>query len=440
MSMNMPNEFSPFVNLKRLTVKSVWLKTSLVVGCLLSATSGLCEMTPTPRDSNSPLANVDYSFDQEKVTVAPNSFHFLRSFVDYFYKLVVVNKNSLPTIAPQMKYSGWCVGDAHAENFGTIIQKDGTAFFTANDADDSGPCPVILDLLRFSVGSKLYNNNVPLENIVSNYWKGLSNEKVQVPSVIKKMIAESEKKGLEPKESKVDFKGGKFIVDEEVPTQEITGETKEEIKRHLESILSDYTKSEFEIADWFETKKVGGGSGGLTRFEVLVKLNPKNGKSSFLHLEFKAQPSPSIYPVVENKALIEDTASRVKTTVALTQSEPTSLYTVVRMETVKTNDLATDMLVRPRFAGNLGLALPDNTLAQNLEVLNYEAYRLGQIHRASLLSNPNVLADYTVEIAFMKGHLEGFKAEVEKFKKLYELEYKKQKQALGQKKSASAQN
>jgi len=34
------------------------------------------------------------------------------------------------------------VGDAHPENFGTLLQKDGTSVFTVNDVDDSGPCPL----------------------------------------------------------------------------------------------------------------------------------------------------------------------------------------------------------------------------------------------------------------------------------------------------------
>ena len=139
--------------------------------------------------------DVPYTFDQEKNQAAADSFHFLRSYVDYFYLLISKNQSQLKVFNQFQKITGSCVGDAHAENFGLLIQKDQTSQFTMNDMDDSGPCPVAYDLYRLLASSRLYNKDIQIDGIVSSYRDGLKNKPIQVPKSIQTMITDSQKKG-----------------------------------------------------------------------------------------------------------------------------------------------------------------------------------------------------------------------------------------------------
>ena len=59
------------------------------------------------------LTDVPYDFDQGKLAAAEDSFHFLRSFVDYFYLLVKANMATFTIVPSTASMSGWCGGDAH---------------------------------------------------------------------------------------------------------------------------------------------------------------------------------------------------------------------------------------------------------------------------------------------------------------------------------------
>ena len=85
-------------------------------------------------------------------------FRFFRTFVVYFFDLLHRLKSDpgFPDLSSVEKPMGWCVGDAHLENFGTIWREtpggEARVDFTMNDPDDGGPCPLYADLLRFLTG------------------------------------------------------------------------------------------------------------------------------------------------------------------------------------------------------------------------------------------------------------------------------------------------
>ncbi|MCX5784179.1 MAG: DUF2252 family protein [Elusimicrobia bacterium] len=312
------------------------------------------------------LTDVPYSFDQAKLDAANDSFHFLRSYVDYFYLLIKANRGSLRAVSAVDNVPGWCVGDAHPENFGVLIQNDGSSVFTMNDMDDSGPCPVVLDLYRLMVSSRLYSGKTKLDKLLQAYAAGLRGQTYTVPAPVTDMINKSQKKGITPDPKKID--GGKILRDSNM--RDVDAGELAQIKAALASLgggLSPVAK----LLDAVATSKIGGGSGGLLRYEVLLD----NG-GALLQLEFKEEPTPSIYPVAA--AQIPETTQRIPTTILMEQgSGASSLYSVAAVS-------GKAMLIRPRFDGNVAMSLDKQTEQDNKDIIRYEAYVLGRIHARSL--------------------------------------------------------
>jgi uncharacterized protein (DUF2252 family) len=208
------------------------------------------------------MTDIPYSFDAAKLQSSADAFHFLRAFVPYFYLEFEANHASLPVLTSLTDVTGWCAGDAHPENFGALLQENGKSLFGVNDMDDAGPCPVILDLARLMVSSRLYNDSIDLSDMIKAYRHGLENKSEDMPVEISQMLKDSEKKGEDPKKSKVDHKS--LVRDSKA--NEVTSKIASEIS----TAISGRLPRQSTILDMMETSKVGGGSGGLRRYEVLI--------------------------------------------------------------------------------------------------------------------------------------------------------------------------
>lgn len=331
--------------------------------------------------AQAPLLDVDYSFDQTKVEASADVFHFLRSFVDYYYKLVAQNSNSLHAIKKAGNAHGLCVGDAHAENFGILLQENGSALFTNNDMDDSGPCPVVLDILRLLVSSRLYAPDLDIKKVVHAYQDGLLGHSMAIPDAIKSMTKDALKKGF-PAKAK-NLQGRAFL--RVAGMNEVDPTTRDFISRVLQN---QFSNEHLSVLDIVSTSKVGGGSGGLLRYEVLVT----NNSQSLIHLELKQLVTPAIYPVATE--VIPDQSTRLKRVLQMDQGTNFSHYYSVL------NIKGLDMLLRPKFAGNVGFSLTDFSLSDNKEVINFEAYILGLLHAKTVQAKDyNALID---DISFDK--------------------------------------
>ncbi len=312
------------------------------------------------------LTDVAYNFDQTKLNAAKDSFHFLRSYVDYFYLLVKANRGSLQAVSSADNVAGWCVGDAHPENFGVLIQNDGSSLFTMNDVDDSGPCPAVLDLYRLMTSSRLYDPTTRLDKLVQAYAAGLQGQAYATPGPVADMINKSQKKGTAPDPKKVS--GNRLVRDGNM--QEITAGELAQIKTALASL------PQLKLLDAVSTSKVGGGSGGLLRYEVLL-----DNAGALLHLEFKEEVTPSIYPVAAGQ--IPAIPQRISTAILMDQgSGASAFFRVVPMS-------GKYMLIRPRFDGNVGMSLDKQSAQDNTDIIRYEAYVLGKIHSRSVANAGN---------------------------------------------------
>jgi hypothetical protein len=313
--------------------------------------------------ANAELSDIAYQFDMQKVSVSGDSFHFLRSFVEYYYALISANKNQL-NLSKISSFSGWCVGDAHPENFGIVLQNNLSPMFTMNDMDDFGPCPVAYDLLRLLVSSRLYLSNIDINPILDSYKQGLAGGNMTVPPAVQIMINSAGAAGsrVEPKK----INGNSFI--RKSSMREVTTEEKRVITDNIESL---YKAEGLKIIDLVATSKSGGGSGGLLRYEVLCTV-----KDQLLHLELKELVAPSITPVAT--AVIDEQSDRMKTALTVEQGKNFSHYYDVL------TIIGKEMLLRPRFAGNIGVDLSISNEQENTKIIVFEAYVLGRIHAESV--------------------------------------------------------
>ncbi|MBC7537450.1 MAG: DUF2252 family protein [Bacteriovorax sp.] len=333
----------------------------------------LCFSSFAKSNEPSNLSDISFSFDQSKVDASEDSFHFLRSFVGYYYGLLSKNSAILNISTKTSRTPGWCVGDSHAENYGILIQENLSVMFTMNDLDDSGPCPVAYDFLRILVSSRLYLPSINIDDIVKSYKDGLAGNKINTPSSIISLSKDAIKKGTDINSSKLD--GNKLKRNKD--SSEVDSTLKQTIVARLESTFSN---EKLKVLDIIATSKVGGGSGGLQRYEVLIK----NNENSIILLELKELVEPSI--AVVKTAIIPDQSSRIKKGLQFTQGNGFSHYYNVFIVGGKS------MLLRPKFAGNLGITLADSNSNDNQEIILFEAYVLGRIHAGSV-NTKNYLAD-----------------------------------------------
>ena len=316
------------------------------------------------------LTDVRYIFDHERLKKASDSLKLLRTFTDYFYELFPENKSKL-AIGKVMPYSsGWCVGDAHPENFGVLLQEDSGTVFSINDLDDAGPCPVVDDFLRLLVSSRLYYPKLDLDKMIDAYTDGLNGKTPDFPKTIRKLSSKSKEAGFDV-DSK-DLDGKKLKRKKEM--NEVSDEIKTIIIKNVEIYFSSkkFLGDQIKVIDVISTAKDGGGSGGLIRYELLCE----RGNGDLVHLELKELTTPAIEAVATN--IIPSQSVRMAKTLEVEQGERASrFYNVIDVN-------KKSMFMRPKFAGNTGVNLDDYDKDQNKDIMKFEAYILGTIHSQSV--------------------------------------------------------
>lgn len=311
------------------------------------------------------LNDVPYAFDPVRVAQAKNSFKFYRAFVDYFYLLLKQNKPESSLLTEVESYQAWCVGDAHIENFAFLVQKSGGTQFTVNDIDDAGPCPAFFDFFRLAVGSQIYSHQIDLHKLFLNYQLGIQNQNLSLPTVLQN----AQKKSLSLGEGL-----SKKILNDQLPRDKESRELSQSERNSLMGTLIQYPPfktSSLVLLDALATQKIGGGSSGLQRFEVLLKLNNR-----IFHIELKQQVKPAIYPVATSSIPEQD--QRIHKSLEVEQGTSVhEFYGHILFDSL-------DFYVRPKFIGNIGVNAGNNPSADELEVIYYEAFVLGKIHSRSM--------------------------------------------------------
>lgn len=308
------------------------------------------------------LTDVNYDFGSKNADLPKDAFHFSRTYVDYFYLMIAANNNSLKALEPLAKYTGYCVGDAHPENFGILIQENGDRKFVVDDIDDFSYCPLIFDFFRLLVTTSLFDHQIDQHRMIESYLNGLSGNFQKTPKAIQQMIQESIKRGVLPNPKKISAGKINRTAQSMVPNREEIISLTDSLK----AIAPGYS-----VIDAVETEKMSGGSSGLKRFEVLLK------DKDYLHIEFKEQVLAATYPVSDYFFSTE--AEKIFTGIRVEQgNNPSHLYSYTKI-------LNKDFYVRPIYWGNINVDLSKNSMTDNHALIEFAAYSLGLIHKKSNL-------------------------------------------------------
>lgn len=224
-------------------------------------------------------AHLDDRAFREKLKAALESpLLFLRSFNQAFY----ADLASGPTPGPV----GFCVGDAHPENFGFYLTRSGT-HFDFNDLDDSGPCPVLLDALRYFVALKLSGEDSGvIRELIESYSKqvGGSPALVELP---RRLVPDLEKKQAKNLKKYVD--GHHFVLSDEL------SDPGDSVRSAIQDRILEFLRREgrptAEVRDVARLARAEGGSGGLRRYWVLASDQDAGWKDI---LEVKEEITPAV--------------------------------------------------------------------------------------------------------------------------------------------------
>lgn len=221
-----------------------------------------------------------------------STFMDFRSHVSGFYQQVIAHQSRLPVLN-RIRTHGWCAGDAHPENFGIILSEQGQGIFTYNDYDDSGFCPLVLDLARFLIGAELLANeleikNFDLQTLFYIYLGYLGNQPATLSPLLWERLEQDLPTAFIPPKSRVS--NLKIVVESDM--QPITS-----LKELLD--LANNVRAYFPTLEGYNfldgvtrTKKTGG-SAGLTRYLTLWQ-NRTNGDLFMLELKPILDPSVAL--------------------------------------------------------------------------------------------------------------------------------------------------
>lgn len=197
----------------------------------------------------------DTAFDAKmKEALQGGPLFFFRSFVNTYYTDLAASNDSKNII--------YCLGDSHLENFGFMNFK-GTTQFVFNDLDDSGPCPLEYDVLRYFVALDMaFSDKVLTNEMIEEYIAVVNNKKI-AESLPASSFPDLQKK---QKKNVAKYTDGKqFIAHGDLILLPATQKT---------NLLAELAKvpllSSVKILDLAEVSRVGGGSGGLQRYWIFI--------------------------------------------------------------------------------------------------------------------------------------------------------------------------
>lgn len=258
-----------------------------------------------------------------KIKVADSPDKFFRSFVNYYYFALRTQPGLVGNMISLGREGGWCVGDGHISNLGSVIDRNGKPHLTVNDLDDGGPCPLVADYLRFLVSARLEVKEADLVSLVRVYKFVLQGSPWNFTQETKDFLDKAAKLGpqIDP-----DNLVSATKLKRDKNAREVTDEEKSEV---LKTISRVYKNS--EVTDLFATVKEGGGSHGLLRFKVLVKIegNSQNletgkGDPTFHLIQFKRLVDPAIASLAV--APVPSPGDRIKTSLNVEQGDVYSIF------------------------------------------------------------------------------------------------------------------
>jgi hypothetical protein len=312
-----------------------------------------------------------------RISEVKKAHHFFRSFVPYYYDLFRSNPGYWSSISDAVSYQALCVGDAHPENFGSILQNDLKAIFTVNDPDDASECPIVFDILRFLVATRFHRSPSDLGDVnqmlYAAYRSGLKNEPRPVSKALDAWLKKFEKKGTElPKKYEAAAKLGYFPPVNESFTTLLVSE-KEKLISAFKVKLPNQAK-DLSVLDVASFSKNTGGSGGLTRYLFLLK--DKKNRASVI--EWKEMRVPGASAFLQPRSASLPSGEALKAVLKWEQGvNLNEFFSSVEFDSQV-------FFSRPKWAGLEAVSIKSFEKSEQEEIFLVEAWLLGTLHRSSL--------------------------------------------------------
>lgn len=300
-----------------------------------------------------------------KASRSESALMFFRAYPGAYHKDFAANlKPAAKAKIPMAK--GLCLGDAHPDNFG-FLRLDSKVIYNFNDLDDSGHCVLALDALRYVAAVRLYFDADLAKTAAKRYLSVLSGERTEPEA--KKEISDLRD------ELKPDFAERRNDKLEALVTDDALEVTEgmKAVSAANRTKLMDAAKSAIPGVtplDVVEVEREGGGSGGLTRYWVLVR----RGGSRTL-LELKEAATPGVDFGIDAKPI--GRASRLSLLKREIWGVPTD------KDYVYVDVLGKTFLVRDRLA-KASLDLPKMKKKELEDVIQAQATVLALLHKGKL--------------------------------------------------------
>lgn len=180
---------------------------------------------------------------------------------------------------------GLCFGDPHPDNFG-FLQVGRSAEFLFNDLDDSGYCFVAVDAARYFSAVRLAFDNDDLTKLVLERYVDTLKDPSRAKALDHDRVPNIEREREDRLHDDVD--NDEIVLDPFV----ITPMTAAEIAAIKAVAASDPAFAGYRVLDMVRYRRDEGGSGGLTRYWVLVAgVNPLVPSKTILELKEATTPA-----------------------------------------------------------------------------------------------------------------------------------------------------
>ncbi len=332
-------------------------------------------------------------------SVKEGEFAFFRAYVAYFYDLLRRKQGDIDFHGMDV-IRGWCVGDAHPENFGVLFCRSsapGNKFkFSMNDPDDGSPGPLYSDLLRFLTAVRLLGREVSLDPIINAYRQGLDGDTSLSPVVLKEMARAAHRPKRPERLFRVNSKDHLKPRKKYRKRFKFKKNVSKRKARRLTKGIVKLTGGDYRVCALWGLKKKGGGSGGVRRYWILLaprghgRIRAKSYDRRAVVLDLKRITRSGMYALQcpaedppqtlacsgEPKTMM----NRVGETLDLERGMNVGRF----CQPVRFKKMP-PMLIRERCKGNRGIDLDAGYSSRELaQLLKDEARVLGNIHSKSL--------------------------------------------------------
>jgi hypothetical protein len=299
---------------------------------------------------------------KRKLDGAPTTLRFLRSFAPAYYRAFTLQKKSFhPRLRRAAEFQGWCAGDAHPENFGTLLDDSGKAAFTLIDLDDSGYCSVFSDILHLMLATRLQaevlSDRESLQRILEAYLDGAAG-RVKLSKPVRDLLSRAEDKDYFD-DNLDDFDSEVQVLAKNIPLNE---------RRKLaDAFSSDFGDVTISRATRF-AKTTGGSAGQIRHRAILGK-----GEDPVV-LEFRTLATPAVH---FERYEPFDPRNRTLEALKMTAPQGRSKWYAVRELNGKWT------LASPRLKGTRAVDLKkdsDQDPELMLKIVRDEAAVLGELH------------------------------------------------------------